>query len=436
MRPPAHCRARALALSLFLNLALVVACGWLHLAHRATGPDGQRGAMPVSAQTPAIPTGSEAIPANATNASAPAPAHLVAALAQPDSAVLRDYLLTTDFPPDVVCSLVAAHVQRRYAARFEEHMLRQPPRTGEWWLAPPPDLVDQSIARASGRLALDSEIEAELDRLLANVPRLPSPPAGPRDPASYLSPEKARLVRQIEADYQTPLARLSTSGPDIRLPGDDEKLALLKAEQQRDLAAALTPDELARYEQRSSFRTQLHLWDHFQGFTASDAEFQQLFALQKAHDDAFPTYNSGTREERDAAEKKLNTDIRTALGDERYELWQRAATTDYQLGQAAARRLALPADTADALYALRGSVATTASAVGRMEELNIDERKEAVRQIARETRQKVTALLGEEGAKVYFEKGGMRWLKHLDNGDSVRFDREGSGYKKENIGTK
>ncbi|MDR1282834.1 MAG: hypothetical protein LBK99_18720, partial [Opitutaceae bacterium] len=285
------------------------------------------------------------------------------------------------------------------------------------------------------RLALGNNIETELDNLLAIIPRPLPPPSGPRDPAAWLSPEKARLVRQIEADYSTPIRLLSMAGPDIRLPSDDEKLALLNADQQRDIAAVLTPDELARYDQRPSLHTQFQLWDHFQGFTASEAEFQKIFALQKAHDDVFPTYNSGTREERDAAEKKLKADIRTALGDDRYELWQRAATTDYQLAQAAARRLALPADTADALYALRGPAAATASAVGRMEEMNNEEKKEAVRQIARDTRQKVTDLLGEEGAKVFFEKDGMRWLKHLDNGDSVRFDREG-GYKKESIGTK
>lgn len=43
--------------------------------------------------------------------------------------------------------------------------------------------------------------------------------------------------------------------------------------------------------------------------------------------------------------------------------------------------------------------------------------------------------LGKEGAKAYFDKGGMSWLKHLDNGDSVQFDLDNDAYRKKPIAT-
>ncbi|AHF93038.1 hypothetical protein OPIT5_25345 [Opitutaceae bacterium TAV5] len=434
-RSPVTRPLRAICLSLLLNLALAAGCVYLYSKWHDI-PENDRARAAANAVTGASGHGKE----DTTDATAPAPPeHLVAALAQPDSAILRDYLLKENFPPETIWSLVTAHVNRRHSDRLENYTLREPPRTGNWWLTPPQDRLARNIDQTSDRLALDNEIEDELDTLLAGIPRPPSPPPSPQDPAAWLSPEKARLVKRINADYSTPIARLrlASGGPgEIRLPGDDEKLALLREEQKRDLAAVLTPDELAEYERRSSFRTQLHLWHHLQGFTASEEEFRRIFDLQKTCDDAFPTYNSGTQAERQAAEKQLKTDLRAALGDERYELYQRAATMDYTLAQAAARRLALPAGTAETLYALREPTAATARAVDRMEGLTLEEKKDAVRQIARETRQKVADLLGEDGAKTYFEKGGMRWLKHLESGGILRFDQEGDGYRKASLNAK
>ena len=107
---------------------------------------------------------------------------------------------------------------------------------------------------------------------------------------------------------------------DIQLPSDREKLKLLRAEKERDIAAALTPDERAAFELHAS-NTANNVRNRL-GDTISPRTTTKDFRPAKAFDDRYANpdlYANGppspdfAREQRDA-EQKLTEDIRAALG--------------------------------------------------------------------------------------------------------------------------
>src|SRR5258707_692709 len=72
-----------------------------------------------------------------------------------------------------------------------------------------------------------------------------------------LSRQKVDSVQRIEDDYSEMTSAIRAAMAGITLPEDRDKLALLAREKHADLAAVLTPGELADYELRSSPITSL-----------------------------------------------------------------------------------------------------------------------------------------------------------------------------------
>lgn len=357
----------------------------------------------------------------------------------------RALLEAAGIEPKLRRQLLQVALTHRYEERFRDNtfpygeLMRR-----EWWRDP--DMEEYHPAGISAKrrqedsLAMSKQFEAELAELLREDPRqldLDDPDNGwLARRFSGLPKEKALSLHRIERDYQELEQEIHARAGNFLLPSDEEKLRLLKEEQERDVAALLTPEERAEWQLRAS-STADRARNHATRYRASEEEYRRIYALQKTFDEAFedpdPFAPRAERSEQDwkarqEAEKALETEIRAIVGDERHAEARRRQSTDFTLAEAAAERLGLPADTAHRLYSLREPAAAESRRIATDPKLSPAERKTALARIAAETRAKLQDTLGREAAEAYVERGGMGWLGSLDEGVAVSFDPDNDAF--------
>ncbi|HSI08257.1 MAG: hypothetical protein ACAH89_13690 [Rariglobus sp.] len=368
------------------------------------------------------------------------PAEFISALNGNDPEVLRDLLRAAGFSDEMVRSIVQMRIWKKYEDRFKAlNPQQQPDPNKPWWK----DDRNQQNRWNSGmtkaqrdeQRRLQREIQDESERLLgkdANQNRWQD------QRLAFLPSEKRQALQDIQQDYQELMSEIQQETQGFRLPSDAEKLRFLQEEQKRDIAALMTPDELQAYELRNSNTANQLRWKMTQ-YDATEQEYIAIFPLQKAFDEKYnpqsndpyaeqPVRDQNFWKERQEAEKQLQEQIRGLIGEERYVDSIRRQDQDWQQLEAATRRLALPADTPQKLFAVRDSVATSVQQIADNPNFTAEQKKQELASIATATRDQVRAALGEEGAQAYFKNNGMTWLKELDKGNTVTFRKDSPGY--------
>jgi hypothetical protein len=235
---------------------------------------------------------------------------------------------------------------------------------------------------------------------------------------AFLPEEKRDKLRAILEDYSELTAKFGAqSGP--QLASDKEKLKLLNAERDRDIAALLSPDELADYQMRTSPSAQT-LMNRYGDGIASEDEFKKLYALQKAFDDQFPTDSFNGRVSPDAmkvrsdAALQLQADMRAAVGDDAYAALRRASDSDLKSVDALVARLNLPADTTDRVAALRDSYAAQSQKIMADTATPFPQRRDQLTALAASAKADLASTLGTEAADAYAQRS--QWLNLLNSG--------------------
>ncbi len=234
---------------------------------------------------------------------------------------------------------------------------------------------------------------------------------------AFLSPEKREALRRITQDYDEMMAKFSAGG--LQLASDKEKLRLLRAERDRDIAALLTPDERLAYDMRTSNSGNTVRYRYGDAIE-SEAEFQKIFALQKAFDDKFPReamtgrISPETIRARSEAERQLDTDLRSSLGEERYAALRRAADQDFRTVDALVSRLNLPPATTNQVLAARDSFAAESQRINSDASVPIPQRRTQIQELAARAKSDLTRALGGEAADAYAQSSS--WMNMLQNG--------------------
>ncbi len=242
---------------------------------------------------------------------------------------------------------------------------------------------------------------------------------GGSDPGqlAFLSPAKRDALRRITQDYDEMMAKFGTGG--IQLASDKERLRLLRAERERDIAALLSPDEKLAYEMRSS-PTSASVRSRYGDAIESEAEFQKIFALQKAFDDKFPRealtgrISPQVMRARSDAERQLDADFRAAVGDDRYTALRRAADPDLRNVESLASRLNLPASTTNTVAANRDAYAAESQRINNDASVPFPQRRTQIQELAARAKTDLTRSLGGEAAEAYAPNS--QWLNYLQNG--------------------
>lgn len=233
----------------------------------------------------------------------------------------------------------------------------------------------------------------------------------------FLPPAKRDALRRITQDYDEMMAKFSASG--IQLPSDRERLKLLAAERDRDIAALLTPAEREAYELRTS-RTAQNVRARYGDAIESEADFRKIYALQKAFDEKYALDPAGGRiapetiRQRAEAQRQLNDDLRAALGDAKYATLRRASDSDLRTVDSLVSRLNLPPTTTDRVAATREAFAAESQRIGADASLPLPQRRDQIQQLAARAKTELAQQLGTEAGEAYAQRAP--WVSMLQGG--------------------
>ena len=412
------------ALPLILVVSLVANAAFVTVTLRRTDSSAD--------STPSSQSSSSATKTTAsTKSRADAPADIVSALKANDPEALRDLLRAAGVPDETIRNLVGTAIWSRYRDRMKT-LQPKPDPNKPWWKN------DQNNNWFGG---MNREQRAEMRRLQSEANDESTRILGPNKDnngwgwqdtrLSFLPEEKRKDFQEIEQDYQDLIQEVQQDMNGFTLPSDTEKIRFLQEEQKRDLAAILSPSELADYELRMSKTANQLRWKMTR-FDGTEEEYRKVFSIQKAFDDTQQTdaygnpVNQGPDDwkKRQEAQKILNTQIKEALGTDRYAEYSRSQNHEYQQLQAASKRLDLAPETAVTVFNLRNDIASESKLIADNENLAPDQKKQALADLAKKTRAQVVSALGEEAAGVYM-KGSMNWLNSVEQGQLVTFSEDG-----------
>lgn len=342
-----------------------------------------------------------------------------------DLSTLVARLRQAGFPPEIIRAMVLAEMSTRYDSRMRA-LFEADPGTPFWKLA------SNFFSTGDKRMDQYSQLQrerAKLQRELFSDPFFATDDvtAGQRRQFGNLSRQKIDLIQRIDDDYAEMSAAIRSSTNGILLAEDKEKLALLARERRADLAAALSPEELADYEMRSAPLTNM-LARQLTGFNASDAEFRAIFQAQQAYSDkvASTAFAPGSNfQDRQAAQQQLNEQLKASLGQARYADYVRETDSSFQQLARLAQRENLPPDTAVRAFNVRDSVAQESGRIADDPALSVDQKRAALQSLAERTRNELLGMLGPAAGPTYVKLIDGRWLSMVQRGNAVSFGGSG-----------
>jgi hypothetical protein len=350
------------------------------------------------------------------------------ALHSADLSTLVARLRAAGFPPAIVRAIVDAEIERQFSSRIKE-LTRELNETPYW-------KPDPSYYFGNSKLFEQiSQIYRERSRVLRDLLGKDAFAYGSVDPTAAqrrqygnLPQAKIDLVQRVNDDYAEMMGQVRAAMQGITLPEDREKLALLEREKHADLAAVLTPEELADYEMRTSSVTS-RLRTAFTIMDASEDEFRAIYKIHEQYKDVlYPSVSSGflgsdVMEKRREAAAAANEQVKAALGDARYAQYQRATDNDFQQLYRLGQRDNVPYDTLVRAYDVRTTASEAATKIYDDRAMSVDEKRTALSNLARDTRAQLLSTLGPTTGPAYAENS--RWLSYLDQGRIVTIGPDG-----------
>jgi hypothetical protein len=234
-----------------------------------------------------------------------------------------------------------------------------------------------------------------------------------------LPTETLQALLKIQADYWELIdeaTKAARSGADRqRTPEERAKVALIKAEQRKDIEALLTPEQFEQYELRSS-PTAEQLRSRLDTFRPTEAEYKAIFRLQREVDQRFNIDDDSDVETKRASTEAMKTlapQIEAALGSDRYADYLQATTPGANQLNRLLTRLDLPLRTATQLESVRTDITQRAKTIRADQQLTPVERDLRLSALANEAKTKLTATLGgPRGLEAYADIKGD-WLRAL-----------------------
>jgi hypothetical protein len=234
-----------------------------------------------------------------------------------------------------------------------------------------------------------------------------------------LPAETLQSLLKIQKDYNELISDASKTlrnGADRQLtPDERSRIALLKAERDKDILSLLTPEQFEQYELRSSptaetLRAKLNV------FRPSEAEYKAIFRLQRDIDKRLNLdENSDAETKRAATEamKALAPQIEAALGPGRYADYVQATKPGAGKINRLLIRLDLPLRTATQIDSVQADVSQRAKTIRDDSQLSPAERDLHLSALAQEAQTKLSNTLGgQRGLDAYSDIKGD-WFRAL-----------------------
>jgi hypothetical protein len=297
----------------------------------------------------------------------------------------------------------------RYQQRLQAARATSAGTDARWWRTNAASARNREEELAARRELTDALIAAFGDDLGLG--------GADRSSLNFLSPQKRAALLSIMQDYDEMMAKFGSGG--IQLSSDKEKLRLLRAERDRDIAALLTPAELADYELRTS-PSAATLRTRYGDAIASEDDFKKLYVLQKAFDEKFPAEAFTGRVTMEAmrarsdAQQQLQADMRTTVGDEKFAALRRANDSELRSLDSLVTRLGLPANTTDRVATARETYAAESQRINADTALSTTDRRAQLQALGTKAKTELAATLGNEVAEAFTPRAS--WVGMLQGG--------------------
>jgi len=329
-------------------------------------------------------------------------------------------------PEETIRDLVKQDLDKAYDQRKAEILTKAPGRKEFWKTGHPNKLSQPSGASRSQMAQLDQEKNEVLGDLfgregVAAINR-PSPLARARSQAKsgyamdFIPDETKAELNSLEQEFGSELLRKMAQGASDAQ--DMAEIRQLRQERDDRIAAVLTPDQKMEYDLRKS-PTAANMRLQMDGFDPSEDEFRDIFSARKAFDDEYGTVPGSSispadAEVRQLAEQEMNNQIRSSLGDDRYQDYMRQTDYDYKSIHKIAERQGLGENISAQVYEMKGSAEELAREIRMNNVLAIEDQQMQLRQIQNETARSIESMLGGQGAvALQGQAGGRNWLNNL-----------------------
>ncbi len=240
---------------------------------------------------------------------------------------------------------------------------------------------------------------------------------------------KREKLRRIQQDYEEIRDTIDDSAGGVQLTSDLEKARLLYQEQERDIAAILSPEEWTQYVLHTS-PTSRKIRHAFGDAIQNENDYKKIYALQEAYDNQFAKaglQSSGSSPEitaaRRAADLKLQADILAVIGEENFANFQHSSDQEYKALTSIVKRLNLPTNTANNIYSRRDAYALQSQQINQNTALSVQDRRTQFNSLADTARIELQATLGAEGMEAYTTQ--TNWLYLLKRGSAFSTDPKG-----------
>jgi hypothetical protein len=229
----------------------------------------------------------------------------------------------------------------------------------------------------------------------------------------FLPASKQSQIMDVYMKYQAKMAKTLNGGT---TDADDMK-AMQKAQKEMDaeLAAMLSPQDYREYQLRMS-QTAMTMRTQLGSFEPTQQEFDKIFDLRKGFDDEFGMFGGmgSTREDqqkRASAQKELDAQIKTLLGEQRFAEYQRSQDWNYQNLYRITEKYGLSKESANKVYDMQQLAQAEAAKVRSNKDLTPEQRQEALKGIRTETEKSIQDVLPDKAWNSY--QSQAYWLNNI-----------------------
>lgn len=231
---------------------------------------------------------------------------------------------------------------------------------------------------------------------------------------NFLSEDKRAEILALRDESEAMKERIVEAANGKLSAADIAALKQIEAQRQSQLEGLLSASELAEFELRTSPVAD-ELRARLVGFNPTEAEFRQIFEMEKAVSEKFgylDEKDATVASDKAAAEKAIDDEIKRQWGDARYAEFSRAQDPDYRDAFVFAEVYELPVSTAQTLFEIKQIAEGEKNNLLSRGDIPEGQRLEALRAIQNETEKNLRATLGAKAYSSYAQSSG-RWIQKL-----------------------
>ncbi len=322
-------------------------------------------------------------------------------------------------PDETIKDILIADLTKLFAKKFREQAsLLNLQRPRHFWKLPGPDGQKNEISIDSLRSQLFKE-QRDLVRDLLGVDlaqerartHLEWHDTGEAELRQFLPEAKASEVAEIREKHRAAMDRFRDSTANRDWTEEEKrKWKYLLSEQEKELAAVLSPKERTQYDLWFS-ETSETLRKELSAFQPNEKEFLALYAMKKSLEEALDKLSTvpgralrGNPDDthtpaREKAKKDYELQLANVLGPERFEQFERAQNPQFRELLEFTQSIEAEADTAPKLFEIRQAVEEETDRIYSDPFLNAEDRERTLLMMREETEKAILSTLGSDGVK-------------------------------------